>query len=111
MYKIKTLLISILAMPLVLLANPYSAFDFQSIEQYLMVQQQHELHQRAKLGNKGNYELNTFLQSYYINGGLNAESIGSVQNNQNIGNQTVIEGDNNKVEQSTKGQSNENTIN
>jgi hypothetical protein len=92
-------------------ADLYKAWDFQTFEQYYMVQRQAEIHERAKLNNPGNYGYTSSISQYYINGDMNVDNIEAFQENTNVGNITEINGDNNTVDQESGEQDNANTIN
>jgi NDP-sugar pyrophosphorylase family protein len=109
--KIFLSFITIIALSLTLQADLYDSWNFQNLEDYFKIQTQYEYHQRAKNGNKENYNYTVSTTQFYIDGGLYIENAGGVQQNTNIGNYTEIEGDNNQVDQSSGTQSNENTIN
>jgi len=87
-------------------ANSFEAYNFQSFDQFYVAQKQAEVHERAKGGNIGNYEVGG-ENNYYIG----SASIDGFQQNNNIGNINNITGDGNSVEQQTKGQSNDAHIN
>ena len=103
-------LISLLMMSAIALSlqarEPFQSYDFQNFDQFYMAQKQAELHERAKGGNIGNYEIGG-QNNYYIN----SANVAGIQSNTNIGNINNINGDNNKVKQESGEQANENTIN
>jgi len=103
--------LSLLLLAGILSAEPYRAWDFQNLEDYVRVQQMHEIHERAKDGNKGNYNFAQKVTQFYISGGMSVDHVDGIQSSTNIGNYTEIQGDNNHVHQDSGEQSNENTIN